>query len=65
MNRILNTFHAITVVFQNLNEKIRFGRKNIDSFIHILRRVPDFRKKGRVVYKLENILAMCFIISMR
>lgn len=65
MNRILNTFYAITVVFQNLNEKIRFGRKNIDSFIHILRRVPDFRKKGRVVYKLENILAMCFIISMR
>lgn len=62
---VLDSLNQITLYFSNLNNKYKCNKKNIEYLIHYLEKVPDFRRKDMVTYKLENILAICFIFAMR
>ncbi len=62
---VLNSLNQITLYFANFKHTYKCNRKNIEYLIHYLEKVPDFRSEAMVTYKLENILAICFIFAMR
>lgn len=64
-NNILNAMNSVTLFFSNLKKPYKVNRKNIYYLIHYLKQVPDFRNKHLTTYKLENILAICFIVAMK
>ena len=64
-NTLRNDLNSITLVFTTTNKPMKANRKTIDTFLHILSEVKDFRQEGRTVYKLENLLFICFYLSLK
>ena len=56
---------SVSMFFKSLETPYNPGKKEIDTFLHILTGVKDFRIKGKTVYKLENILAICFYLALK
>ena len=64
-NTLRNDLNSITLVFTATNKPMKANRKTIDTFLHILSEVKDFRQEGKTVYKLENLLFICFYLSLK
>lgn len=62
---LLDNLSNVAVVFKDLHESVKIGKREIHSLVHILSHVKDFRCEGKTVYKLENLLSICFIMAMR
>lgn len=60
---IIKTMLVISEKFKMLNitEDNLLELSKSQNFIHIFSDVPDFRMKGKVVFKLENLLMMVFL----
>lgn len=43
----------------------RIGKQEVKLLLHILSHVKDFRCPGKTIYRLENLLAICFILAMK
>ena len=56
---------SVSLFFSSLEEPYNPGKNEIDVFLHILSHVNDFRLKGKVKYKLENILGICFYLALK
>ena len=62
---LVDGLNNVALFFRDLHEPIKIGRREICSLMHILSRVKDFRCPGKTVYRLENLLAICFLMSMK
>lgn len=62
---IINSMNDITAVLSPLKNQIKSNRKSISRMIHFFSFIDDFRDKTKIKYKLENILCICLLISMR
>jgi len=56
---------AIVTVVAPLKKQLKSNRRFVESLLHIFSGVTDFRQPLKVTYKLENILCICLLISMR
>lgn len=56
---------SVSMYFKSLDTPYNPGRNEVDTFLHILSHVKDFRIKGKTVYKLENILGICFYLALK
>ena len=68
MNKSMKLKDYITIVsmyFNSLETPYNPGKNEIDTFLHILSHVKDFRIKGKITYKLENILGICFYMALK
>ena len=63
--KILDAMQSVAVFFQDLSCPYRIGKREVQCLIHILSGVKDFRGLGKTVYRLENLLAICFILAMK
>lgn len=63
--KLLDEMQSVAVFFQDLTSPYRIGKREVKSLVHILSRVKDFRCPGKTVYRLENLLAICFILAMK
>lgn len=57
--------NSITLFFNDLDEPLNIGKSEIKTLLHILSGVSDFRMKGKTIYGLENILAICFYLAIK
>lgn len=64
-NTLRNDLNSSALVFTAMNKPMKANRKTINTFLHILSEVKDFRQKGKTVYKLENLLFICFYLSLK
>ena len=64
-NILRNDLNSLTLAFASMNKPMKANRKTIDTFLHILSEVKDFRQEGKTVYKLENLLFICFYLSLK
>ena len=64
-NTLRNDLNSLTLAFASMNKPMKANRKTIDTFLHILSEVKDFRQEGKTVYKLENLLFICFYLSLK
>lgn len=64
-NTLRNDLNSSALVFTAMNKPMKANRKTIDTFLHILSEVKDFRQEGKTVYKLENLLFICFYLSLK
>ena len=62
---IKDNMKTISLVMSPLKAKIRSNKKFIDTLLHILDGVPDFRMQGKIKYDLDKILCICLLIAMR
>ena len=62
---IQDNMKIISVVLAPLKNKIRSNKKFVDTLLHILDGVTDFRKSGMIKYDLDKLLCICLLISMR
>lgn len=64
---IRNDLHQLTLLFQdfNVDKELKFNKKTVNQLIHVFSSIPDFRKKGMVEYKLENIIGICLILALK
>ena len=65
-NRILNTMAVFTESFEHIDisedELLEVASKI--NFIHLFSDVKDFRQKGKIKYKLSNILFLIFLVKL-
>ncbi len=57
--------NSITLFFNDLDEPLNIGKSEIKTLLHILSGVSDFRMKGKTIYGLENLLAICFYLAIK
>lgn len=62
---IRDDISCIMAALSPLKETIKSDRKSIKSLLHFFSFVKDFRTPGKITYKLENILCICLLISMK
>lgn len=62
---VKDNMKIISLVMSPLKAKIRSNKKFIDTLLHILDGVTDFRMQGKIKYDLDKILCICLLISMR
>ena len=60
---IQDNMKIISVVLAPLKNKIRSNKKFVDTLLHILDGVTDFRKSGMIKYDLDKLLCICLLIS--
>ncbi len=63
--KLVDYLKSISMFFQKLDEPYIMARQEIDTLLHILSKVKDFRQKGKIVYKLELILGICFYLALK
>lgn len=63
--KLRDDLNCVVTFFQPLHPKLRCGRKTIDTFLHLLKSVPDFRDPLKITYKLENLLCLCFYLALK
>lgn len=57
-NVFIDVFDTISIFMSSNDYEFEFSKKDISMFIHVFKKVKDPRIKGRVTYKLENILSI-------
>ena len=62
---IKDMLSSVSLFFKDLETPIELGRGEIRTLLHIFSGVIDFRMKGKIKYKLENLLAICFILALK
>ena len=62
---IIDSMNDVTAVLSPLKNQIKSNRKSISRILHFFSFINDFRDKTKIKYKLENILCICLLISMR
>lgn len=55
----------VVLFFQPIGKNFKCGQKTVDTFLAILKKVPDFRDPMKIRYKLENILFICFYLALK
>lgn len=63
--KLVDYMKGLSMFFQKLEEPYKVGKQEIDSLLHILSRVRDFRKQGKIIYKLNLILGICFYLALK
>lgn len=63
--KIKDELKAISMFFSTLEKPYKPGKNEIDTFLHILSKVKDFRMKGKIKYRIENILGICFYLALK
>lgn len=63
--KLIDYMKGVSLFFQKLEEPYNPKKNEIDLLIHILSGVKDFRQKGKIVYKLELILGICFYLALK
>lgn len=60
----VDALSAISSYMDESGTEFAFGEKDVGLFVHIFSKVDDPRVKGRVKYKLENLLtiSMCLVL---
>lgn len=56
---------CISMFFCDLERPLKVGKTEINTLLHILSGVTDFRMPGKIVYRIENLLAVCFILALK
>jgi len=62
---LLDGMRSVALFFQDLDTPYVIGKREIHSLLHILSEVKDFRDPIKTIYRLENLLAICFILAMK
>lgn len=62
---LLDGMNSVALFFQDLDTPYRMGKREVRSLLHILSHVKDFRCPSKTVYRLENLLAICFYLAMK
>lgn len=63
--KLKDCLKSVSMYFGSLETPYNPGKNEIDTFLHILSRIKDFRIKGKITYKLENILGICFYMALK
>ena len=63
--KILDGLRSVALFFQDLRTPYSLDKRSVKNLVHILSGVKDFRCAGKTIYRLENLLAICFILAMR
>ena len=64
-NILQNNIDSVVAILSPLKDKIKSNRKSINRLLHFFSFVSDFREKWKIKYKLENILCICLLLSMK
>lgn len=62
---LADNLKTVSMLMHPLRDKIKSNKKFINSVLHILDDVTDFRQQHKIVYSLENILCICLILAMK
>ncbi|MCG5031221.1 ISAs1 family transposase [Mesosutterella sp. OilRF-GAM-744-9] len=65
LTEVLDSLKCAALFFQNLDTPYTVGKREIHPLVHILSGVRNFRNPGKTVYRLENLLAICFVLAMK
>lgn len=63
--KLIDYMNGLSLFFQKLDQPYNPGKNEIDILIHILSGVKDFRQQGKIIYKLELILGICFYLALK
>ena len=63
--KLRDELKAISMVFSTLKTPYKPGKNEIDTFLHILSKVKDHRMEGKIRYRIENILGICFYLALK
>lgn len=63
--KLIDYMNGVSLFFQKLEQPYNPGKNEINLLIHILSGVKDFRQKGKIIYKLELILGICFYLALK
>lgn len=63
--KLIDYMNGISLFFQKLDQPYNPRKNEIELLIHILSGVKDFRQKGKIIYKLELILGICFYLALK
>lgn len=64
-NILQNNIDSVVAILSPLKDKIKSNRKSINRLLHFFSFVSDFRERWKIKYKLENILCICLLLSMK
>lgn len=59
-----DSIHAISVVMRPLRNKFKSDKNFVNTLLHILSDVDDFRQSRKTEYHLSNILAICLLLAL-
>lgn len=57
--------NSVVMFFQPIGKDFKCGPKTVDTFLALLKGVPDFRDPMKIKYKLENLLFICFYLALK
>ena len=63
--KLIDYMKGVSLFFQKLDTPYIMAREEIDTLLHILSGVKDFRKQGKIIYKLNLILGICFYLALK
>lgn len=64
-SKLTDNMESILLFFQDLETPYKIGNKEVQSLVHILSKVKYFRIEKKTVYRLENLLAICFLLALK
>lgn len=62
---ILDGLNSVALFFSKARVRYVSRRKGVETLVHMLSKVPDFRARGKTTYSLENILTICFLLALK
>lgn len=65
VKHLRNDLNAVVMFFRPIGKDFKCGPKTVDTFLELLKGVPDFRDPMKIKYKLENLLFICFYLSLK
>lgn len=63
--KLRDELKSISMVFSTLKTPYKPGKNEIDALLHILSKVKDHRMEGKIRYRIENILGICFYLALK
>lgn len=65
VKHLRNDLNAVVMFFRPIGKDFKCGPKTVDTFLELLKGVPDFRDPMKIKYKLENLLFICFYLALK
>ncbi len=63
--KLKDSMKALSLFFRSMDTPYDPGKDEMGTLLHLLSGVVDFRVRGKVRYKIENILGICFYLAMK
>ena len=65
IKEVIDGNETLALFFEKADWHFKSNRKNINTLVAMLADIPDFRLRGMIKYKLENILALCLYLALK